>query len=266
MTRDTGKVERLITRLERRSIETQTGVPYDGKHLLPGRLVDSPDIDMSVLDAIITRRTVRSYEPEPVPFEIFERLINITTHAPSACNEQNWKVIYIDDSSILRDLYLRGAAEFLKNSRQAFIIVYDNRTDNREYWDHVQSAAAFINTFTLVAHSVGIGTCWVAHLPLRREMKRIFGIDKCYDPIALVSFGYYRKGTKLLPRRREAARIISKNSFRFSESVAGSARSHFSRRILRRFYYLSPPFLRKKMRRFTLPHEKKFYNNDSSPM
>ncbi len=243
---------------DRDPVKQQT-VPFDGRHYRLGALVSRPNLDMPLLDAVFTRRTVRSYREEPVPFDEFEKLIELSMHAPTSCNEQRWKVIYIDDSKILNELYMRGSAAFLKNKRQAFLLLYNNHIDNVEYRDDIQSGAAFITTFSLLAHSVGVGSCWICHLPNKRELRRMFGVNRMYDPIALVSFGYYREKVKVIPRKKGAEQLISRNTFDFENLVFEKNKNVLARRIFRWCYYRVPAFLRRKLRRFTMKYEKKFY-------
>jgi nitroreductase len=250
----------LIERLETTTLDNQASVPFDGTFLHPRALVDEPKPGMSLIDAILTRRTSRVYAEQPVPFELFERLIEAASHAPSACNEQRWKIIYIDDRAILDELYARGSAAFLKNVRQAFLLLYNRYTDNLKYQDHFQSGASFIATFSLLAHAVGVGSCWVCHLPNRGELRRFFQIDSHYDPIALVSFGYYKSKLKARPRKRPAGELISRNRFDFPVLQFSGAKNIPMRRLAMGVYYAIPPFLRKRLRRLSMPYEKKFYD------
>src|SRR5262245_58882070 len=94
--------------------EEQSSVPSDGKYIYPAVLVNRANTEMLLEDAIATRRTVRNYRDEPVPFDIFQQLISLATHAPTACNEQRWRVIYIDDRDLLSEIYQRGGAAFLQ--------------------------------------------------------------------------------------------------------------------------------------------------------
>ena len=250
----------IIERLARKTLETQRSVPFDGSFLHPRSLVEEPRADMSVIDAILSRRTARVYADEPVPFELFERLIEAASHAPSACHEQRWKVIYIDDRAILAELYARGSAAFLKNVRQAFLLLYNRQTDNLKYQDHFQSGASFITTFSLLGHAVGVGSCWVCHLPSRGELRRFFDVDPHYDPIALVSFGYYRSKIRARPRKQESTRLISRNRFDFPALRFSDTKNIPLRRLAMAVYYAIPPVLRRKLRRLSLPYEKKFYD------
>ena len=240
--------------------EEQNSVPIENGMILPSALIEDPKPDMSLQDAILTRRTVRAYATKIVPFEVFEELIQISMNSPTACNEQKWRILYLDSPKVFEELYLRGSAAFVRKSKQAFIILYNNHTDNSEYKDHIQSAAAFINTFSLVAHSLGIGSCWVGHLPNKRELQRYFKVHKYYEPVALVTFGYYRKKVKIKPRKKDVQNIIDKNIFDGLGLLFSKSKNVFVRRIFRRLYYIIPPFLRRLLRSKSLPFEKKFYN------
>lgn len=241
------------------SIENQSSVPVDRGLLKPSSLLENPNPDMSLQDAILTRRSVRAYSEEIVPFEMFEELVNLSMNSPTACNEQRWKVLYIDKPLMFEELYLRGAAAFVRKAKQAFFILYNNHTDNLEYKDHIQSASAFVNTFSLAAHTIGIGSCWVGHLPNKSEVQRLFNIHRYYEPVALVTFGYYRNKVKTKPRKREAEHIISRNIFSREDLIFSESKNVFVRRIVRKFYYFLPAIIRKKLRKKSLPYEKKFY-------
>lgn len=240
-------------------MENQTSIGFNGKFLLPGALVDKPNPMMPLLDAIWTRRTSRSYSDRPVPRETFEWLVNIAMNAPTACNEQQWKIIHIDDPDIMQDLYERGTASFVKNSKHCFLICYNKQSDNREWQDHIQSGAAFVTTFQLLAHTLGIGSCWIGHLPNKSELGRLFGIHRAYEPVALVTYGFYRNKVKVMPRKHDPLSVIAENKFNFDGLVFAAQRRTFFRTIARWIYYKTPPFLRRKLRNKTKAYEKKFY-------
>jgi nitroreductase len=241
------------------NLEKQNSIPLRDKSLLPNSLVDKPNPQMPLLDAICTRRTSRSYDPKPVPFEVFQWVVKHASHAPTACNEQRWKIIYIDDPKIIYDLYERGSASFLKNIKQCFIVCYNNQTDNLEWKDHIQSGAAFINTWSLLAHSIGIGSCWVGHLPNKSELKRVFSIHTNYEPISLVTFGFYRAQTRMLERKKSIDQLIYQNKFDSKGLSFETERGTLKRTILRYIYYKLPAIIRRKLKPYTTKYEKKFY-------
>ncbi len=239
--------------------EQQTSIAFDSKFLRPGDLVDHPNPAMPLLDAICTRRTSRAYSERSVERETFEWLVAHAMNAPTACNEQQWKIIHIDRPEIIQDLYERGSAAFLQNTRQCFLICYNRRGDNTHWLDHIQSGAAFAATFQLLAHSVGVGSCWIGHLPNKSELRRIFGIHRAYDPVALVSYGYYRSRVKVMPRKHTATQVIMDNHFNSAELVFSSHRQALIRSLFRWLYYKVPAPFRRRIRDRSKPYEKKFY-------
>ena len=249
----------LKTDLPDFDLSTQTSVPYSGRYLRPGDLVTSPNAHMPLLDAIHTRRTARHYADEPVDDETFQWLVAACMNAPTACNEQQWKLILIDDPAVIEEFYQRDSASFLRNAKQCFLLCYNGRSDNAEWRDHVQSGAAFITTFQLLAHSIGIGSCWVGHLPNRSEVRRLLGIHRAYDPVALVSFGYYRNKVKIMPRKHDPLRIIMRNRFSSEGLSFGPSRQTLFRTVARYVYYKLPPVIRRRLKRYAVRYEKKFY-------
>ena len=55
----------------------QESVGVSERFFTPGELVSNPKPNMPLLDAIITRRTARSYKSEPVPFALFNEIVNL---------------------------------------------------------------------------------------------------------------------------------------------------------------------------------------------
>ena len=116
-----------------------TSVESDGSHLKPASLVSNPNPMMPLIEAICTRRTARTYSKSMVPHNVFSWIVKTSLNAPSACNEQNWKIICINKREIIDELYYRGSASFLKNTNQCFLVCYNKESDNTEWHDDIQS-------------------------------------------------------------------------------------------------------------------------------
>ncbi len=56
-----------------------------------------------------SRRTVRFFSPEPVPFELIENAIRCASLAPSGANQQPWRFVVVRDAETRRKI--REAAE-----------------------------------------------------------------------------------------------------------------------------------------------------------
>ena len=88
----------------------------------------------------------------------------------------------------------------------------------------------------------------------------MFGVDRRFDPIALVTFGYYTNKVKPRARKKQGAELIAKNRFDFGKLQFQTNKNVFARTILIKLYYAIPPVIRKRIRHLTLPYEKKFYD------
>ena len=132
---------------------------FDGEnkeYLINSKIRLKKPENISLLEAVLSRRTSRNYSSELVENKIVKDIIGYALHAPSACNEQRWFIKHITDQKIISELVLRGSASFLKNCNNCIIVCYDSRGDNHHWKDHIQSGASFITVFQLVAHVYGI--------------------------------------------------------------------------------------------------------------
>jgi len=229
--------------------------------LTTGRLATEPEPDMALVQAVRSRRTVRSYQDAPVPREQIERLLRESTHAPSATNRRGWRFILIEDSADLIWLHRRGGSAVLRGARQAVLVCYRGDSDNAAWRDAEQSAAAAIAYFQLLAHAHGIGSCWICHLPPRREVRAHFGIPRPYVPIAVVTLGYYEPGLRMRPRRLEDTSLVCVHRWAFDDApeTFPEVLRRWIRKLLRRLYYLLPR--REWLRGWAFKYEKQFHND-----
>jgi nitroreductase len=81
------------------------------KHLNFNRIPEPRQLEASrdFLNRMFTRRSVRFFAPDPVPFELIENAIRCASLAPSGANQQPWKFVVVQDPSIKRQI--REAAE-----------------------------------------------------------------------------------------------------------------------------------------------------------
>ncbi|PKM82249.1 MAG: hypothetical protein CVU89_06290 [Firmicutes bacterium HGW-Firmicutes-14] len=215
---------------------------------------------MDIFDVIQQRRSVRNYNEQKVSKQDINKLIEAAQWAPSACNKQAWRFIVLDDKDILKKIIDIGAATFLKKTQQAILVLYENQTDNLEYMDYIQSASAAIQNMMLKAHSMGIGTCWICHLPPKRYLRKLLKIPSNYDPIALISIGYPLKGSVPVSRKAESQDIICYNMFNFTEersSIIKRCRLTLKRRL--RYLYFRLPY-KGILRKIAMRFEKTFDN------
>jgi nitroreductase len=52
---------------------------------------------LTILDAIFSRRSIRSYQPRPVESELLVQLLQAAMAAPTACNSQPWEFVVVTE-------------------------------------------------------------------------------------------------------------------------------------------------------------------------
>ncbi len=55
---------------------------------------------MDFYEAVRTRRSVRSYKPNPIPKEVLNRVLEAVRIAPSGGNRQPWKFIIVQNEAL----------------------------------------------------------------------------------------------------------------------------------------------------------------------
>jgi nitroreductase len=191
---------------------------------------------MEVKEAIMGRTSVRKFTDEEVSRKDIEELIEVAMYAPSACNQQGWKFIVLDDDEIKNQIYEKHYSRLVKESKVGILVLYrkDVSFNYLMYKDHVQSAAAAIQNILLMAYEKGIGSCWVCDLPPKRVLRKLLHIPANYDVIAYIAMGYQEeylsqhtlehydndveKAKKRL-RKKTVEEILSYNVFENEEQI-----------------------------------------------
>jgi nitroreductase len=187
----------------------------------------------AVIEAIRKRRSLRAYEPKPVPRDVITTVIEAANEAPSAMNSQPWRFVVVEDREIKEKLL----AAALPNVKRILETVKDADTERYElikkrygelkdpvyysapaivfvigsgrYADH--SCPLACENMMLAAHSLGLGSCWVgfgAMVTDDTEVRNILelqGEEKIFGPILL---GYPRGYPDRPPKREPRVKWI----------------------------------------------------------
>lgn len=191
---------------------------------------------MEVIDAIFTRRSVRSYLPRPVCVADLEEILGAGSYAPSAVNLQPWYFVALRNPEQLerlakimgrvsRDIEPALAERFAKHPQvvaettqfirslggaPVCILVFQYKPEYpKTETTIVQSIGAAIENLLLAATSKGLGSCWLT-APVETgagpELRDAFAPGKG-DLVALLTLGYPGQTPKA-PARKEGRYII----------------------------------------------------------
>ena len=57
-----------------------------------------------VMNAILTRRSIRKFTADPIPAEVLEDLVKAALHAPSGMGKQTWQFTVVTNQEIIHRL------------------------------------------------------------------------------------------------------------------------------------------------------------------
>lgn len=124
---------------------------------------------METMEAILTRRSIRKYLPDPVGRDKIEIILKAGMSAPSAGgDEQPWHFIIIDRHDLLEKISeIHPYAKMLKNAPAALLVCADPEAPPRfkDFW--VQDCSAACENMLLAAHDQGLGAVWIEFTRLK---------------------------------------------------------------------------------------------------
>ncbi|MTV48789.1 nitroreductase family protein [Heliobacillus mobilis] len=145
------------------------------------------------MDAILSRRSVRTYTDQPVADELVKELLEAAMSAPSAGNEQPWHFIVIKDRQLLDEIpKFHPYAGMVKQAPLAILVCGDETLEKyKGFW--VQDCSAATQNILVAAQAKGLGAVWVGLYPEEGRVKALrdlLGIPEQVIPLALIPLGY----------------------------------------------------------------------------
>lgn len=178
---------------------------------------------METIDCMSTRRSVRAYTDEPVPWEVLERLTNLGVRAATGSGLEPWGFVVIQNRQEIDSRserikayslahiewypHLWNAVKWLENPKSnvfhhagTLLILYG---DTRSHW-YLHDGCLAAGQIMLAAHDMGLGTCWIGygeHVLNTPEFKARYGVPEEYSLVCPLSIGYPK--TQAPPRQRK---------------------------------------------------------------
>ena len=168
---------------------------------------------MDVIDAILTRRSIRKYTGQMVSDQQVEIILKAAMYAPSAVNKQPWHFIVFRNKLIAEKI-----AEFHPNSymlREAsmgILVCFDEKLQHDIGYGELDCSAATQNIL-LASHGIGLGAVWIGIVPRKNRIasvKKVFNLPVNIIPFALVAVGYPNE-KRAFPERFRKDRIHFEN-------------------------------------------------------
>lgn len=148
---------------------------------------------MTVMEAILTRRSVRRYTGAPVSEELVNQVIRAGCYAPSAHNCQPWHFVVLRRPSALEALAaVHPFAKMAPSAGTAIAVCGDLGRQKTEGF-LVEDCSAAIENMLLAAHSLGLGAVWCGIHPvpkLVQAVRDLLALPPAILPVGLVVVGH----------------------------------------------------------------------------
>jgi nitroreductase len=148
---------------------------------------------VEAIQAILTRRSIRKYTPEPVPDSLIAEVLAAAMSAPSAGNQQPWQFVVIADRRLREEIpTFHPYAQMVPDAPVAVVVCGDLHLESyKGYW--VQDCSAATQNILLAAHARGLGAVWVGIYPKEERVQRLqklLGLPAHVIPLALIPMGF----------------------------------------------------------------------------
>ena len=165
---------------------------------------------MSLVDVILSRRSVRRYHKKEIPNDVLNKILEAGRQAPSAANRQPFHLIVLTDNNLKRELSNGLFNRFIKHSPVAIVGCANTGGIFAGKWSIVDTSIALQN-MVIAAWVMGVGSCWIGDFK-EETVKKLLDIPKKWKVVAIITFGYPIEQAK--PRNKKPiSKIVSFNKF-----------------------------------------------------
>lgn len=151
----------------------------------------------NILELIKGRKSVRRWKNSEVSDEIIEKLVDAARWAPCSSDKQTCKLLIIRDEKGIDFLgkRLAGGSGFAHTAAVHILVLVDMRRYRLPLERHMAylDGAAAIENVLLMAHSLGLGACWLNWSISESNEKKVyelFNIPRYMLPISVIAIGY----------------------------------------------------------------------------
>lgn len=165
----------------------------------------------AVVNAILTRRSCRSYLPQFPEESLIDQIVEAGTYAASGKSKQPWRIIVIRDAETQARIRQANASFLKADVADPFYgaPVYLLVVSERENPNHVYDGTLVLGNMMLCAHALGLASCWINRAremfdqPEWQAWLREIGLEGDFEGIGFLALGYAAGAPSPRKPRRE---------------------------------------------------------------
>ncbi len=153
---------------------------------------------MDVMEAMLTRRSVKKYKPDPVAKELIDKIIAAGLNAPSGLNKQSPIILAVTNKEVRDQLSKLNAGKdpFFRSdpfygAPVVLVVLADKSVPTCVY-----DGSLVMENLMLAAHAMGLGACWIHRAketfeqPEGKALLKSLGIEGEYEGVGNCILGY----------------------------------------------------------------------------
>lgn len=149
------------------------------------------------LQALLERRSIRSYKPDMVPQELIDQVIEAGLYAASGHGEQDSIIVAVTNKEV-RDKLSQMNRAIMGTTSDTFygapvvLLVLAPKSNKNGIYD----ASLIMGNLMQAAHAVGLGSCWINRAKQEfeseegKQLLKEWGIEGEYEGVGHCILGY----------------------------------------------------------------------------
>ncbi len=172
---------------------------------------------MDALEALTTRRSIRSYTSQPVDHALIETIVDAGRLATTARNVQPWQFVAVTNREMLDQLAeTSDYADFLRAATACILVFCE-----AEAKYYLEDGCAAMENMLIAAHALGLGTCWIAgdKKPYIGKIAEMLGVPKKYCLVAYCALGHPKEPRPTPPSKKPLEDVLHWERFGSAASM-----------------------------------------------
>ena len=171
---------------------------------------------MDALQAMLTRKSIKKYKPDPVPQALIDQIIEAGLNAPSGLNKQAPIIVAVTNKEIRDKLSKLNAgkdpffrADPFYGAPVVLVVLADKSVPTYLY-----DGSLVMENLQLAAHALGLGACWIHRaretfeMDEGKEILKSLGVEGEYEGIGNCILGHPDHDPDKKPRKENRVYYI----------------------------------------------------------
>jgi nitroreductase len=148
---------------------------------------------VDAFEAIMTRRSIRSFTSEPVAPGAVDKVLRAAMAAPSAGNQQSWRFVVVQDHERLERLSRTSPYAGMLVEAPLAIVVCGETAGARHAGFWVEDCSAAMENLLLACRALRLGAVWLGYYPDEERVERVrdeLRLPETVVPLAIAAIGH----------------------------------------------------------------------------